>query len=58
MCPNETFPHRVKPQETLWTIANRYNTTVSEIMLVNPGLHPYNLRVGTLICIPKRKQKS
>lgn len=52
MCPYGTFAHTVRFRETLWTIANRYNKTVNAIMLVNPGVDPYNLRIGQIICIP------
>src|SRR5699024_11713082 len=33
-------------------IAKKYNTTVEEILKVNPGINPYNLQVGQKICIP------
>jgi len=52
MCPLGTFAHTIRYRETLWIIANKYNTTISAIRLVNPGLDPFNLRIGQVICIP------
>lgn len=53
MCPVGTFPHTVRYRESLWTIAQRYNTTVGMIMMANPGINPQNLRIGQVICIPR-----
>jgi LysM repeat protein len=47
-----TFAHTVRYRETLWVIARKYNTTVNAILAVNPGIDPYNLRIGQIICIP------
>lgn len=52
MCPLGTFAHTVRFRETLWVIARKYNTTVNAILAVNPGIDPYNLRIGQIICIP------
>lgn len=54
MCPIGTFPHTVRYRETIWMIARRYNTNVNAIMAVNPGIDPRNLRIGQIICIPRR----
>ncbi|HHZ18463.1 MAG TPA: LysM peptidoglycan-binding domain-containing protein [Acholeplasmataceae bacterium] len=53
MCPIGTIGHAVRPGDTLWTIARRFNTTVRAIMLVNPGINPNNLRIGQIICVPQ-----
>ncbi|MDD3999953.1 MAG: LysM domain-containing protein [Bacilli bacterium] len=52
MCPLGTFSHTVRYRETLWLIARQYNITVDAIMAVNPGIDPYNLRIGQVVCIP------
>lgn len=52
MCPLGTFAHTVRYGETLWQISRRYNISVNTILAVNPGINPYNLRIGQIICIP------
>jgi peptidoglycan endopeptidase LytF len=52
MCPIGTFAHTIRFGETLWQISQRYRVSVNAIMAVNPGLNPYNLRIGQIICIP------
>ena len=52
MCPLGTFVHTIRFRETLWQIAQRYNISVNAILAVNPGINPYNLRIGQVICIP------
>lgn len=52
MCPIGAFAHTVRFRETLWMIAQRYRTNVNAIMAINPGINPYNLRIGQVICIP------
>lgn len=42
----------IKPYDTLYKIAQIYNVSVEEILEQNPGLSPYNLRLGQKICIP------
>src|SRR5699024_2628416 len=51
-CPKGTFSYTIKSGDTLYNIAKKYNTTVEEILKVNPGINPYNLQVGQKICIP------
>lgn len=43
--------YTILPGDTLYTIAGRFGTTVSEILRVN-NINPYNLRVGQIIRIP------
>ncbi len=51
-CPMGSFTYTVKPGDTIYSIAQKYNTTVDAIMMLNPGLNPYNLQVGQVICVP------
>lgn len=42
-----TIFHVVQQGDTFYRLAQRYQTTVPEIIRLNPGLNPYNLQVGT-----------
>ena len=44
--------YAIKPYDTLWDIAGRYNTTIEAIMAANPGIDPYNLAIGQVITVP------
>lgn len=46
-----TITHIVQPGDTLYRLAQRYQTTVPEIIMKNPGVNPYNLQVGTRLSI-------
>ncbi len=46
----------VRPGDTLYSIANMYNTTVAKLMAANPGVDPNNLRVGMMLCIPRGEE--
>lgn len=46
-----TIIHVVQPGDTFYRLAQRYQTTVPEIILRNPGVNPYNLQVGTRLSI-------
>ena len=43
----------VRPGDTLYSIAMKYDVTVASLIAANPGIDPNNLQVGQLICIPK-----
>ena len=45
------FPYTVRPGDTLWLIARRFNTTINAIVDVNPGIDINNLYIGQVICI-------
>ena len=49
-CPG--FSYTIKAGDTLYSLAQRYNITVRDILNVNPGINPDNLQVGQVICIP------
>lgn len=50
-CPNGTL-YVIQQGDTLYTIAQRFNVTLSVLLAANPGIDPNNLRVGQTICIP------
>ena len=43
--------HTIKAGDTLYLLARKYQTTVPAITLMNPGVNPYNLQVGTKLKI-------
>lgn len=43
--------HTVKPQETIYSLSRRYNTTVDELIRLNPFLSD-GLKVGQVLMIP------
>jgi LysM repeat protein len=54
--PTETTPtvkrkqfYRLRLGETLSDVAIRFNTTVEELLALNPGIEPTNLNVGQRI---------
>lgn len=51
-CPANSFEYTIKAGDTLYNLANQYNTSVEEILAINPSLNPYNLQIGQMICIP------
>ena len=46
-----TTTHVVKQGDTFYKLAQRYKTTVPDIIRRNPGINPYNLQVGTRLNI-------
>ncbi|HHV56222.1 MAG TPA: LysM peptidoglycan-binding domain-containing protein [Firmicutes bacterium] len=51
-CPSGIY-WVVEPGDTLYKIARATGFTVEEILAVNPGLDPQNLRPRTNICLPR-----
>lgn len=47
----------IKPGDTLYQISRRYRTTVQDLLSLNPTIEPDNLRVGQVICVPRKKIK-
>lgn len=52
-CADGFISYIIQPGDTLYGIAQRFNTTVDSIMAANPGLLPESLQVARIICIPK-----
>lgn len=50
-CPMRTFPYAIQSGDTLWRLAQRYNTSVDALIAVNPKIDPTNLIVGQVISI-------
>lgn len=44
--------YTIRPNDTLYTIARRYYTTLNKIIAANPGINPSNLKVGQRIIVP------
>jgi len=51
-CPVNHYPYTIQPGDTLNRIAYRLEVSVARIMAANPGVDPYNLRAGQILCIP------
>ena len=44
--------HTVKAGDTLYLIAKMHNVKLDALMRANPHIDPYNMLVGTELCIP------
>jgi hypothetical protein len=48
---NGTIQYTIRPYDTIWMLAQVFNTTVDSIMELNPGIDPRNLLVGQVVAI-------
>ncbi len=48
---NGTIRYTIRPYDTIWMLAQVFNTTVDSIVELNPGIDPKNLQVGQVISI-------
>lgn len=48
---SESFFYTVKPGDTLYSLAQRYNTTIESLMRSNPGINDRNFKADTVITI-------
>ncbi|MDF2941580.1 MAG: hypothetical protein K0S01_438 [Herbinix sp.] len=55
---NGTLSYTIKPYDTIWMLAQVFNTTVDAIMELNPAIDPRNLFVGQVITIMPGNQSS
>lgn len=53
-CPSGRY-WRVAAGDTLYLIALRVGTTVAELEQLNPGVDPFNLQVGQILCLPAER---
>lgn len=51
-CPENHYPYVIQPGDTLYFIANRLEVVLSRLIAANPGIDPYHLRIGQVICVP------
>jgi LysM repeat protein len=49
---SEIFQYIVQPEDTIWELAEEFNTTEEGILAANPGLDPYNIYINQVINIP------
>lgn len=48
---NDTIRYWIRPYDTIWMLAQIFNTTVDSIMSLNPGIVPTNLQIGQVVTI-------
>lgn len=48
--------YRVKPGDSLWTVARAHGTTVTALRQLNPGVRTHALQVGQRLRLPGRTQ--
>lgn len=48
---NGTIRYTIRPYDTIWMLAQVFNTTVDSILDLNPGIEPRNLLVGQVITL-------
>lgn len=50
-CPERNY-YTIRSEDTLYGIARTYNVSLADLVEANPGINPYMLMVGQVICIP------
>lgn len=57
VCGNYTcMTHVIRPGDTLYRLSREYGIKVSALMMANPFVDIYNLRVGDELCIPRLRR--
>lgn len=44
--------YTVKPGDSFYSIAQKFNVTVQELINANPGINPQALLIGQTVCVP------
>lgn len=52
-CPGGAY-YTIQAGDTFFSIANRFNVTLRDLELANPGVDPTKLTIGQIICIPRK----
>lgn len=52
-CLAGTEYYTIQPGDTFYTIAQRFNTTVEDLIRLNPTINPQALLIGQQVCIPE-----
>jgi len=53
-CPGRVY-WIVEPGDTFWKISRTLNIPLEDIVKANPSVDPYNLQVGSKVCVPLKK---
>lgn len=57
ICGNYTcMVHVIRPGDTLYRLSREYGVKVSALMMANPFVDIYNLRIGDELCIPRLRR--
>ncbi|MFT4146485.1 MAG: LysM domain-containing protein [Mobilitalea sp.] len=48
---NNTIRYTIRPYDTIWMLAQVFNTSVDDIMELNPDIDPRNLRIGQVVTL-------
>lgn len=48
---NNKIVHTIKEGDSLYKLSRQYMTTVTELIMGNPGVNPYNLQIGMKLSI-------
>ncbi len=51
-CPQGFEEHRLRPGETLRSLAQSCGLTMNELLLYNPHINPYHYKSGDTVCLP------
>ena len=54
--PSDDNTYTILPGDTLWGISRKLNLPLQDLLEANPGVDPYQLRVGQVIMLPGTSQ--